>query len=37
VQPVASGKSPMAPFNQVQTCGRCHKEPKVLDAYLGLF
>jgi len=35
VQPVASGKSPMAPVNQVQACGRCHKEPKVLDAYLG--
>jgi cytochrome b subunit of formate dehydrogenase len=28
-------QSRVAPFNQVQTCGGCHQEEKVLEAYLG--
>ena len=32
---VKSPQSPMAAFNQVKTCGKCHDQPKVLDAYLG--
>ncbi len=30
-----SAQSPTAAFNQVKTCGSCHNQPKVLDAYLG--
>jgi thiosulfate reductase cytochrome b subunit len=30
-----SPQSPMAAFNQVKTCGHCHDDAKVLDAYLG--
>ena len=28
-------QSPVAAFNQVKTCGGCHKDPKVLAPYLG--
>ncbi|HVS01863.1 MAG TPA: cytochrome c3 family protein [Thermoanaerobaculia bacterium] len=35
VLPPADPASPMAPVNQVQTCGGCHDAPEVLEDYLG--
>jgi cytochrome b subunit of formate dehydrogenase len=35
VQPPDSPQSPVAPFNQVQTCATCHSQKEVLEDFLG--